>query len=213
MSKFSKEWEGAEGNVIDRVVSTIRHQQPLRYKLSLAIRRIETQAKALENAINNLSRRDKSLFSKVVDAYSEHDIKRAKVYANELAELRKTINLMSNARLALERIALRLGTITHMGNAASVIAPALEILRDIRSGIVGLMPNAENELNAIMTMLDEIMIESGQTAGAGFDFEPTSQEAQKILDEAAIIAEERMREKFPELVTSKTPEAESERFG
>ncbi len=213
MSKFSKEWEGTEGGMIDKVVSTIRPQQPLRHKLSLAIRRIETQAKALENAINNLSRRDKSLFSKVVDAYSEHDIKRAKVYANELAELRKTINLMSNAKLALERIALRLGTITHMGNAASVIAPALEILKDVRSGIVGLMPNAENELNAIMTMLDEIMIESGQAAGAGFDFEPTSEEAQKILEEAALVAEERMKEKFPELVASKTPEAESEKFG
>ena len=213
MSKFNKEWEGTEGNVIDRVVSTIRPQQPLRYKLSLAIKRIETQAQALENAINNLSRRDKSLFSKVVDAYSEHDIKRAKVYANELAELRKTINLMSNAKLALERIALRLGTITHMGNAASVIAPALEILKDIRSGIVGLMPNAENEINTIMTMLDEIMVESGQATGAGFDFEPTSEEAQKILEEAALVAEERMKEKFPELVASKTPEAESEKFG
>ncbi|HDO41489.1 MAG TPA: hypothetical protein ENH03_01115 [Candidatus Bathyarchaeota archaeon] len=213
MSKFNKEWEGTEGNVIDRVVSTIRPQQPLRYKLSLAIKRIETQAQALENAINNLSRRDKSLFSKVVDAYSEHDIKRAKVYANELAELRKTINLMSNAKLALERIALRLGTITHMGNAASVIAPALEILKDVRSGIVGLMPNAENEINAIMTMLDEIMVESGQATGAGFDFEPTSEEARKILEEAALVAEERMKEKFPELVASKTPEAESEKFG
>lgn len=213
MAKFSKEWEGNESGVIDRVVSTIKPQQPLRYKLSLAIRRIETQAKALENAINNLSRRDKSLFSKVVDAYSEHDIKRAKVYANELAELRKTINLMSNAKLALERIALRLGTITHIGNAASVIAPALEILRDVRSNIVGLMPNAENEISSIMTMLDEIMIESGQVAGAGFDFEPTSEEAQKILEEAALVAEERMKEKFPELVTSKTTEAESEKFG
>ena len=213
MSKFNKEWEGTEGGVIDRVVSTIRPQQPLRYKLSLAIKRIETQAQALENAINNLSRRDKSLFSKVVDAYSEHDIKRAKVYANELAELRKTINLMSNAKLALERIALRLGTITHMGNAASVIAPALEILKDVRSGIVGLMPNAENEINAIMTMLDEIMVESGQATGAGFDFEPASEGARKILEEAALVAEERMKGKFPELVASKTPEAESEKFG
>ncbi len=213
MSKFSKEWEGTKSNIVDRVANTIKPRQPLRYKLSLAIRRIESQAKALENAINNLSRRDKSLFSKVVDAYSEHDIKRAKVYANELAELRKTINLMSNARLALERIALRLGTITHMGNAASVIAPALEILKDVRSGIVGLMPNAENEINTIMTMLDEIMIESGQAAGTGFDFEPASEEAQKILEEAALVAEERMKEKFPELIVSKTPEAESEKFG
>jgi len=212
MAKFNKEWEGTGGNVIDKVVSTVRPQQPLRYKLSLAIKRIEAQAQALDGAINSMAQRDKSLFSKVVEAYSEHDIKRATVYANELAELRKTINLMSNARLTLERVALRLSTITHLGNAAAVIAPALEILKDVRSGIVGVMPGAEHELNAIMTMLDEIMIESGHVAGAEFGFEPTSEEAQKILEEAALVAEERMKEKFPELVASKAAEAEGEKF-
>ncbi|MEM1582518.1 MAG: Snf7 family protein [Candidatus Bathyarchaeia archaeon] len=213
MSKFSKEWEGTGGSVVDKVVSTVRPQQPLRYKLSLAIKRIEAQAQALEGTINSMSQRDKALFSRVVEAYSEHDIRRATVYANELAELRKTINFMSNAKLALERVSLRLGTITHLGNVATVIAPALEILRDIRSSIVGVVPNAEHELNAIMTMLDEIMIESGQVAGAGFDLETTSEEAQKILQEAALVAEERAKERFPELVASREAEAESERFG
>jgi division protein CdvB (Snf7/Vps24/ESCRT-III family) len=74
------------------------------------------------------------------------------------------------------------------------------------------MPSAEHELNAIMTMLDEIMIESGQVAGAELGFEPTSEEAQKILEEAALVAEERMKEKFPELVASKASEAEGEKF-
>jgi division protein CdvB (Snf7/Vps24/ESCRT-III family) len=189
----------------------VKPQQPLRYKLSLAIKRIEAQAQALDGAINNMTQRDKSLFSKVVEAYSEHDIKRATVYANEIVELRKTINLMSNARLALERVALRLNTITHLGNAAAVIAPALEILKDVRSNIAGVMPSAEHELNAIMMMLDEVMIESGQVTGVGLGFEPTSEEAQKILEEAALVVEERMKEKFPELVASKAAEAEREK--
>lgn len=213
MSKFSKEWEGAEGSIVNRVVGVVRPQQPLRYKLSLAIKRIEAQIQALEGAINNMTQRDRSLFSKVVEAYSEHDMKRAIVYANELAELRKTINLMTNARLALERVALRLNTITHLGNAAAVIAPVLEILKDVRSGIAGLMPNAEQEIGAIMTLLDEIVIESGQMAGVGVSFEPTSEEARKILEEAALVAEERVKEKFPELIASKSSEAEGEKFG
>jgi division protein CdvB (Snf7/Vps24/ESCRT-III family) len=211
MAKFSKEWEGAGSSVIDKVVGVVKPQQPLRYKLSLAIKRIEAQAQALDGAINNMTQRDKSLFSKVVEAYSEHDIKRATVYANEIVELRKTINLMSNARLALERVALRLNTITHLGNAAAVIAPALEILKDVRSNIAGVMPSAEHELNAIMMMLDEVMIESGQVTGVGLGFEPTSEEAQKILEEAALVVEERMKEKFPELVASKAAEAEREK--
>lgn len=213
MSRFSKEWEGTGGSVVDKVMGAVKPQQPLRYKLSLAIKRIEAQVQALEGAINNMMQRDKSLFSKVVDAYSEHDLKRATVYANELAELRKTINLMSNARLALERVALRLNTITYLGNAAAVITPVLEILKDVRSGIAGLMPNAEQEIGAVITLLDEIAIESGQMVGAGISFEPTSEEAQKILEEAALVSEERVKERFPDIVASKSAEAEREKFG
>ncbi|MEM2369709.1 MAG: Snf7 family protein [Candidatus Bathyarchaeia archaeon] len=210
MSKFSKEWEGAETTIIDRIVGAVRPQQPLKYKLSLVIKRIEAQAQALDRAINSMTERDKSLFSKVVEAYSGHDMRRATIYANELAEIRKTINLMSNARLALERVALRLGTITHLGNAAAVIAPVMDILKDIRSGIAGLMPNAEQELGVIMSMLDEIMIESSHTVGVGVETEVMSEEAQKILEEAALIAEEKMKEKFPELIAPKSTEAKSE---
>lgn len=207
MSKFSKEWEGTGSNVL----SMLRPQQPLRQKITLAAKRIESQSQMLESAINGLIQRDKSLFSKVVDAYSEHDVKRATMYANELAELRKTINLISNAKLALERVALRLSTITQLGNITAVISPAIEVLKDVRISISGIMPNAEHELNAIMGMLDEIMLESGQPLEAGFSFEPTSDEAQKIISEAALVVEERMKEKFPEIVVSKTPEATGER--
>lgn len=206
MSKFSKDWEGTGSNVL----SMLRPQQPLRQKISLAAKRIESQSQMLEATINGLIQRDKSLFSKVVDAYSEHDVKRATMYANELAELRKTINLMSNAKLALERVALRLSTITQLGNITAVISPAIEVLKDVRVSISSIMPNAEHEINAIMGILDEIMVESGQPLEAGFSFEPTSEEAQKIISEAALIVEEKMREKFPEIVASKTPEAAGE---
>ncbi|MEM1514711.1 MAG: Snf7 family protein [Candidatus Bathyarchaeia archaeon] len=210
MSKFGREWEGTGATIVDKIVGTVRPQQSLRYKLLLVIKRIESQSQALDKAINDMTNRDKSLFSKVVEAYSEHDMRKATVYANELAEIRKSINLMSNARLALERVALRLGTITHLGNAAAVIAPVMEILKDIRSSISGLMPNAEQEFGTIMTLLDEIIVESTHMVSAGVETELISEEAQKILEEAALVAEEKVKKKFPELVASKSRGAKSE---
>lgn len=102
MSKFKEEWEGTGRNIFN----VLRPQQSLRRKISLATKRIEAQIQMLEASLNGLAerliRKDKSLFSKVVDAYAEHDVKWAKMYANELVELRKTIDLVSNAKLALE---------------------------------------------------------------------------------------------------------------
>jgi division protein CdvB (Snf7/Vps24/ESCRT-III family) len=202
MSKFSKEWETGRSGVKSAVLGS---QQPLRQRLQFATRRIEMQGQAIEGTINRLHERDKSLFSKVVDAYSKHDVQRANVYANELVETRKTASFMIGAKLALETVALRLSTITELGNATATIAPAAKVLQSIRSGIAGVLPGAEQELGVIATLLDGIMIEAGQTTGAGFDFEVVSEDAQKILSEAATVAEQRMKERFPELPTLKAP--------
>jgi len=203
MSKFSKEWEGTGQSGVKAI---LKPQQPLRQRLEFAIRRVESQTQSIEGAVNRLKERDRSLFTKVVDAYTKHDTKRANAYANELAEIRKTASFMLSAKLALERVALRLSTVTQLGNAAAVIAPSVKILQNVRTGIAGFMPNAGHELDAIAQLLDEIMIESGQTAGVSFDFEAISEDAQKILDEAAMLAEQRMKEKFPELPSLKAPE-------
>lgn len=43
----------------------------------------------MNGAISFLTQRDKVLFEEVVDTYSKHDLKKANVYASELAEIRK----------------------------------------------------------------------------------------------------------------------------
>jgi len=202
MSKFSKNWEESRTGM--RAV--IRPGVPLRQKIELATRRVEAQIQYLNGAVHLLTERDKALFSKVVDAYSKHEIPRANVFANELSELRKMAGFMMNAELALERVALRLRTVTQLGNVASTLAPIGHVLQNIRSGVAGILPNAEQELGSIGTMLDEIMIEAGQSSGMSPDFEVASEDAMKILNEAAVVAEQRMKEKFPELPTLRAAE-------
>ncbi len=195
MSKFSKEWEGTGRKGIR---SIIKPQQPLRSRLELVVRRIETQAQAIDGAINRFNERDRTIFSKVVDAYVSHDTKRANAYANELAEIRKMASFLMGAKLALERVVLRLSTVSQLGNVVTTLAPAIKVLQGVRTGISGILPNAEQELGAVAQLLDEIMIEAGTTTGVGFDVETVSEDAAKILNEAAIVAEQRMKGVLPE---------------
>ena len=209
MSKFAKEWETRRSGV----KAVLKPQAPLRSRLEFAVRKIEAQSQRIESTISRLKGRDASLFSKVVNAYSAHDTQRANAFANELAEIRKTATFMMNAKLALERVILRLRTVTEIGNAAAILAPAAKVLQSVGKGIAGVLPNAELELGSVANLLNEIIIEAGQTTGMGFDFEAASEDAQKILGEAAIVAEQRMKEKFPELPTLKAPEEHVEEFG
>jgi division protein CdvB (Snf7/Vps24/ESCRT-III family) len=52
-------------------------------------RRIKLQAQKLDKASDRFSERDKSIFTRIVNAYQKHDMPRANVFANELAEIRK----------------------------------------------------------------------------------------------------------------------------
>lgn len=208
-SKFAKRWEEGE---LKGLKAALRPSTPLRTRIELAIRRIEAQIQYLEGTLNRLSERDKYLFSKIVEAYSKHQIQRARILANELAELRKTANFMMNAELALERVALRLKTVTQLGNVIATLTPATQVLQSVRAGIGGLLPNAEKEIEEIGTMLNELIVEAGEVTGAAPNFEVANDDAQKILSEAALIAEQRMKEKFPELPSIRTTEEASEDF-
>jgi division protein CdvB (Snf7/Vps24/ESCRT-III family) len=163
--------------------------------------------------LNNFADRDKHLFSKVVDAFSKNQIQRANIFANELAELRKMATFMMNGQLALERVVLRLRTVTQMGNVMVALAPANKVLQNVRSGIAGILPNAEREIGDIGVLLNDIMVDAGQTTGISADFEVAGEDARKILSEAAMVTEQRMKEKFPELPSLKQPEGAQEGFG
>ena len=199
--RFSKKWETRrdEAPFTNRIKEAVKPPGPLRPRLDFAVRRIELQVQKLDQATERFSQRDKTIFARIVDAYTKHDTARANVFANELAEIRKMERLIINARLALEQIVLRLRTVSELGDVVSTLGPAVGVLRSIRAGLVSVFPEAENELGEIGNMLSGIMIEAGQGSGMTLNFDTVNEESSKILNEAATVAEQRVKEKFPDL--------------
>ncbi|NIR86820.1 hypothetical protein GWO13_04290 [Candidatus Bathyarchaeota archaeon] len=201
--KFARKWgEGKDGTPLTtRIKEAIRSPRPLRPRLDYAIKRIQIQIERLDKATTRFSARDESIFAKVVDAYSKHDMARANVFANELAAMRKMERTIIHSRLALEQIVLRLSTVSELGDVVSTLAPAVGVMRGVRNGMSAVFPEAERELGSIGNLLNGIMIDAGQSTGVTIDFQTASEDAQTILSEAATVAEHKVKEKFPELPT------------
>lgn len=199
--RFAKQWGGRERDVplTTRIKETVRPPGPLKPRLDFAIRRLELQIQRLDKATDRFTERDKSIFSKIVEAYSKHDMARANVFANELAEIRKMEKMIMHARLALEQIVLRLKTVSELGDVVTTLAPAVGVLRSVRTGMASIFPEAERELGQIGTLLSGIIVDAGQSTGLTINFETVNEDAQKILNEAASVAEQKIKEKFPEL--------------
>jgi division protein CdvB (Snf7/Vps24/ESCRT-III family) len=199
--KFVKRWgEGYNQTPLTtKIKDAVRPQGPLKPRLDFAIRRIESQVQKLDKATDRFSDRDQSIFKRIVDAYTKHDMSRANVFASELAEIRKMEKMIMHARLALEQIVLRLRTVSELGDIVTTLAPAVGVMRNIQTGMANIFPQAEKEFGQIGNMLSGIIVDAGQTTGLNLDFEASNADAQKILSEAATVAEQKIKEKFPEL--------------
>ena len=200
--RFAKKWGEREEQtqpIPSRLKEAVRPPGPLKPRLDFAIRRIELQVQRLDNAGERFTERDKSIFIRVVEAYGKHDMPRASVFANELAEVRKMEKMIMHARLALEQIVLRLKTVSELGDVVSTLAPAVGVLRTVRTGMASIFPEAERELGQIGNLLNGIIIDAGQSTGLTINFENANEDAQKILTEAATVAEQKIKEKFPDL--------------
>ena len=65
--------------------------------------------------------------------------------------------------------------------------------------MASVFPEAERELGQIGNLLSGIIIDAGQSTGLTINFDTANEDAQKILTEAASVAEQKIKDKFPEL--------------
>jgi len=199
--RFAKKWESRrdETSFVDTIRATVTSPPPLKPRMDHAIRRLDLQINRLDQAAERFSQKDKALFRKIVDAYGKHDTAHANIYANELAEVRKMEKTVMNAKLALDQVQLRLRTVTEFGDIVATLGPVIGVLRSVRTGLVGVLPEAENELGDISNMLSGLLFDAGQSSGFSLNFNSVNEDAAKILDEAATVAEQKISANFPDL--------------
>lgn len=201
IERFAKRWDREiKEPVTSKVKSLILPDTPLKYKIDMAMNKLKAQLGRLDQVSARLMERDKKIFEKVVEAFMRHEMDRATLYANELAELRKMSKIILFSKLSLEKVLLRLGTIKEVGELVVAMAPAVEVVRNIKSSLSGILPDAERELGELSEILNSLVIEAGQVTGQALMLEAT-EEAQKILEEAMAVAEQKMKEKLPEVPT------------
>ena len=201
--RFAKKWEPRrEENSFSKTIrDTIQPPPALKPALDNACRKLDLQINKLDQANERFTQKDKALFAKIVDAYTKHDSAHANIYSTELAEIRKVSKLIMNARLALDQVALRMRTVSELGDVVAALGPCIGVLRSVSTGLGGVLPEAEGELGDIGNMLSGLMFEAGSSSGMSLNFDSVNEDASKILSEAATVAEQRVSANFPDLPT------------
>jgi division protein CdvB (Snf7/Vps24/ESCRT-III family) len=210
MSSFGERWFSNKKPAFARVRNRRRPKDLLRPKIENAEKKIMLQMSKIDLALSRISDRDGYIFKRVVLSLQRKDRDRASIYANELLEVRKLEKLVTQSKLALQQISLRLNTVRDLGDALNIISPAINVVKNVGSNLSYIMPEAEGEIGEINDILGDILIEAGDLSGGGhINVGEASPEAERILEEASALAENRVKELFPEISSpsiQKTPE-------
>lgn len=180
----------------------------LKDRIASVLSKLKIQVEKLDQISARLQERDKEIFDKCVKAEVSKDEAHAAIYADECAEIRKMAKVVLHSQLALERVILRLETIEELGDVLTTIGPVAGIVKGIKSQLTGIIPEVAYELGEINDTLDSTIAEAGDANARSESIKASDEEAQRVLGEANAIAEQRMKERFPELPsTLATPQA------
>lgn len=203
MSDLQNKWNKQQkSGITDKISDTFNPKGALKPKIQNGIKKLQTQIAKLDSMIVKLNERDTKLFKRIVEATQSHDVSASRILSKELVEVRKTTKILGNARIALEQIELRLTTYHDLGDTVVTIMPTIGLMKNLKSSLVKFMPNADQEINQMAQMLGGFMTDSFSTdATFGMD-ETTNSESEKILQEAAAVAESSVGNRFPSMPTN-----------
>ena len=201
MGSFQDKWaKPQKQGFAERITDTLKPKGSLKPRVEGAVKRLQAQITKMDGMVQKLHQRDQEIFQKIVTATQNHDTYSTKVLSNELVEVRKVHRILSNAKMGLERIELRLTTFHDLGDTVVTLMPTIGLMNGLKGSLVKFMPGADQEIGRMTEMLGGLMNETFSSSENTFGVEEsTNSESDKILSEAAAVAESQSGDKFPDM--------------
>ena len=201
MGSFQDKWARPQKQgFAERIADTLKPKGSLKPRVEAAVKRLQAQISKMDGMVEKLKQRDQQIFQKIVVATQQHDTYSSKVLSNELVEVRKVSKILGNAKMGLERIELRLTTFHDLGDTVVTLMPTIGLMNGLKGSLVKFMPGADQEIGRMTEMLGGLMNETFSSSENTFGVEEsTNSESDKILSEAAAVAESQAGDKFPDM--------------
>jgi len=210
MPTFDKTWAHQETKAVtERIREAIKPQGALKPRIQTAVNKLQIQTSKMDAMLAKLGQRDRQVFDRIVVALKNHDTSGSRVLSAELSEIRKVSRTLSNARMSLEQVQLRLSTIHDLGDAMIALGPAMSTMKGLKSSLGKFMPEADSELSSMTQTLNGLMVDSISGDAFSMESEVSNAETDSILQEASAVAEQQADQQFPSVPTSEGFQSQS----
>ena len=201
MVSFSEKWNLLKNKetLSQKFMGTVKPEAPLKHRLDVAQKKLQMQISKLGETEQKLQQKDAMFMDRIVEATKANNQAYAKMYANELAEIRKTNKTVSNAKLSMEQVQIRLNTVSELGDVVVTLSPCMSLIKGLSTSLGSMMPEVADSMQDLSSMLGDIVTGSTITnEGTMGEFNTQNNEAQAILNEAQAMVEGQTIQNMPE---------------
>ena len=205
MGNILKNWQGIKTgmNLSQKFLDKVKPESALKNRMNIAGKQMETQILRLEQAHNKLKQNHDNIFKKIVEAKLTHNESKARTYAMELQEIRKIKNKIGDAKLTMEQVKLRLGTVSELGDIVVTLSPCMSLIKGLAPSISGLLPQMNTSIQDLTDMFGDILSDSPSLSPESMSpIYAKNQDTEAILQEVHSVIEGRTRRSIPEPPTT-----------
>jgi len=182
------------------IVTSIQESDSFSERIQDTLIGLRVQLERIKRTYDRLKTRDSDCFRTCVRCIEAGETERAKIFAGEIAEVRKLSSLVLHSQLVLERMKLRLETMHEIGDIVGDLVPMMTVVEQVREEVMHVIPEAESVLAEVNESLETLFSTSVGAVVSQQELTPElDEEARRILLEARELAANRIKDAFPEL--------------
>ncbi|MEM1677590.1 MAG: hypothetical protein QXP74_04795 [Nitrososphaerota archaeon] len=170
-----------------------------RSRLEKSLSILNVQIEKLKNRYAEMEMRSKEYFEKVIECLVNMDEERAKIYAEEIAEIRKLAEIVKKSQLLLLQVKIRLETIIEITEVIGLITPLTSLITEVEDDLKVVAPEVVQNLRELSICIEEFTSTMVSQEIEPVKYQELSKEAETILVEAQKHAIEVIKNRFPEI--------------
>ena len=166
--------------------------------LTKTITQLNKECSTLELITRALKRRDQELFEICKASLERGEEERARIYANEVGEIRKTLSLVTTTKLTLEKTSLRLGTIKEVCPTLQELSGIFGNVKDTLRILADIMPSMSPGMVALNETVTEMLsVTQSESLPSIEPIAIRDETTEAIIQEAEGVVEEELKRKIP----------------
>jgi len=170
-----------------------------RNRLENSLSILNAQIERLRLRYSEMEAKSKEYFEKVVECLVSMDEERAKIYAEEIVEIRRLAEIVKKSQLLLLQVKIRLETIIEITEVIGLIVPLTSLLTEVEDELKPIAPEIVQNLHELSVCIEEFTATTVYNKLEPVNYGELSKEAEKILLEAQRNAVEIVKNRFPDI--------------